>query len=93
MSWLLVAGSGGVCSPHRIVSAATSGASCHVKSATGLGLMAGPSLGSLIYGQYGYAVTFYFFSIFIFLAIILQLLLIPNSQNKPKDEEMEDIFL
>ena len=64
----------------------------YIKASTGLGLMLGPSLGSLIYGFFGYAITFYFFSVFIFLAIVLQTILIPNSVNKPKDEEMEEIF-
>lgn len=57
----------------------------YVKASTGLGLMLGPSVGSFVYGYFGYAVTFYFFSLFIFIALILQIVLIPNAVNKPND--------
>ena len=37
----------------------------------GVGLMLGPPLGSVIYGKFKFAAVFYFFSIWIFIMIIL----------------------
>ena len=64
----------------------------YVKAATGLGLMMGPAVGSVIYGFKGYAPTFYFFSIFIFLSMILQGCFIPYKLNKPKDEVLDNLI-
>jgi MFS family permease len=62
----------------------------YCESAVGIGLMAGPVIGSLIYGLVGYEYTFYCFSGIIALGLILSFFLLPNRINKvaePKDDD------
>lgn len=45
------------------------------------GLLSGPIIGSIVYGMYGYAYTFYAFFICIFLSAILAWVEIPQSEE------------
>jgi MFS family permease len=52
-----------------------------IGASMGFGLFLGPPLGSLIFGRFGFACVFYFFSGWIFIMILLQFFIIPNSFN------------
>lgn len=56
----------------------------YIGASMGFGLMIGPPIGSVIYGNFGFAWVFYFFSIWIFLMFIGQIVFIPNSYNQDK---------
>lgn len=43
----------------------------YIGASMGVGLMLGPPLGSVIYAPIGFACVFYFFSIWIFIMILL----------------------
>jgi MFS family permease len=58
----------------------------YLEAAAGLGLMVGPPLGSIIYGQLGYAWAFYFFTILLAYNLVCLVILMPNSLNKEDDE-------
>lgn len=51
--------------------------------------MLGPPLGSVVYGQTNFACVFYFFSIWIFIMIFLQMAFIPNSYNYDRESTMK----
>ena len=55
-----------------------------IESAAGAGLIAGPTLGSFIYGYLGYSDTFYLFTSFLAFAFVQHLILIPSSINEVK---------
>ena len=50
-----------------------------LEAAAGAGLIAGPALGSFIYGYLGFSDTFYVFSSFLALALIQHFILTPSS--------------
>lgn len=50
----------------------------------GFGLMLGPPIGSFIYGSFGFDWVFYFFSIWIFFMLLLQMIFIPSKYNFEK---------
>ena len=54
----------------------------------GLGLMLGPFIGSIIYGYLNFECVFYFFSIWIFIMILLQMAFIPSSFNYDRESTM-----
>ena len=60
-------------------------------SAVGVGLIAGPSLGSAIYKQLGYANTIYTFAGFIAITLVQHLIFVPSSINVVKNRG-DDIF-
>jgi len=60
----------------------------YIGASMGLGLMLGPPLGSVIYGQLKFAAVFYFFSIWIFIMILLQMAFIPSSYNYDRESTM-----
>jgi MFS family permease len=43
----------------------------YIGASMGFGLMIGPPLGSFVFGRFGFAWVFYFFSIWIFIMMIL----------------------
>lgn len=61
----------------------------YLESAVGLGLMAGPPIASLVYGRFGYALAFYFFSAMIAINQICMQIFLPASLNR-RHFELED---
>ena len=57
----------------------------YIGASMGFGLMLGPPLGSFIFGKLSFAMVFYFFSIWIFVMMILQYVFIPSSYNKDRE--------
>ena len=57
----------------------------------GIGLMLGPPLGSVVYGHTNFACVFYFFSIWIFIMIFLQMAFIPSSYNYDRESTMKPV--
>lgn len=57
---------------------------------TGLGLMAGPVLGSLIYSAVGYRDTFFIFGGILVIGLLLCILLIPQELNFKKNNLEEE---
>lgn len=56
----------------------------YIGASMGFGLMVGPPLGSFIFGNLNFAMVFYFFSIWIFIMMVLQYVFIPSSYNKDR---------
>jgi len=61
-----------------------------ILAAMGFGLMVGPPVGSIIFGAYGFAFVFYFFSIWIALMLIGQIVFIPSRFNSDKTAVSDD---
>jgi MFS family permease len=53
----------------------------YIEAASGLGLVIGPPIGSMIYGRFGYQWAFYSTSIFVFINVIICMFFVPNKLN------------
>jgi MFS family permease len=60
-----------------------------MEAAAGFGLMLGPPIGSLLYGQFGYAWAFYFFSILLGYNLISTILFVPGELNYDKESSIQ----